>query len=211
MTDRVPSYLQMFQSLLPSGQAWNRDRNSNLTGLLKVASVEFSKIHGRADDLLNEAHPTTTLELLEEWETEYGLPDTCTGAEDTIQERLAALVNKVTSLGGQSLQYFLDVATRLGYAITIEEFRPLVCGEARCGLGQMTEGQIITSYGTTDQEDIRFNLKVAVIEDRVTWFRCGVSECGDHLAEFANATDLECVLNQKKPAHINLIFAYVGD
>lgn len=209
MTDRIPAYLQMLQSLLPEGQAWNREKDSNTTALLTVFASELSKIHQRADDLIIESDPRSTLEALTDWEDEAGLPDTCTGATDTIQERRSALVNRITSEGGQSLGYFLDIAAALGYEITIEEFRPFVCGQSQFGLGQVTEGQVITTYGITDHVDIRFNLKVTVLGSRVTWFRCGVSELGkDHLAKISNAADLECVLRQRKPAHTNLIMAY---
>lgn len=209
--DRTPSYLQMLQGLLPSGQAWNREPDSNLTVTLSIMASEFSKIHSRADDLINEADPRSTSEMLEDWESVAGLPDTCTGAEDTIQERRHALTNKITSQGGQSRAYFLGIAENLGYDITIEEFRPFVCGLSECGLGQLSEGQFITTYGITDQEDIRFNWKVAVLGPRVTWFQCGASECGkDPLAKISFAADLECVFRQKAPAHTNLIFSYEG-
>lgn len=209
MTDRIPAYLQMLQSLLPEGQAWNRERDSNTTALLTVSASELSKIHQRADDLIIESDPRSTLEALTDWEDEAGLPDTCTGAEDTIQERRKSLVNRITSEGGQSLGYFVQIAESLGYEITIEEFRPFVCGQSQCGLGQMTEGQITTTYGITDQADIRLNWRVTVIGSRVTWFQCGVSELGkDPLAKITNAADLECVLRQIKPAHTNLIVAY---
>lgn len=209
MIDRIPAYLQMLQSLLPEGQAWNRDKDSNTTSLLAVTASELSKLHQRTDDLVVESDPRSTLETLTDWEETAGLPDTCTGAEDTIQERRAALVNKITSQGGQSLGYFIQIAERLGYDVTVEEFRPFVCGQSQCGLGQMTEGQVITTYGITDQEDIRFNWRVTVLGSRVTWFRCGVSEVGkDPFAKINTAADLECVLRQMKPAHTNLIVAY---
>lgn len=209
MSDKTQSYLMMFQSLLPSGQAWNRESGSSTTNLLTVMSSEFAKIHGRADDLLNEADPRTTIELLSDWESNLGLPDTCTGGFNTIQERRDAVVQKVTMTGGQSAQYFKDVAAAIGYEIEIAEFRPFVCGLSECALTENIQGNTTLIYGITDQEDIRFNWRVTVLGSRVTWFSCGVSELGkDHFAEIANASDLECLLNRIKPSHTNLIFSY---
>lgn len=209
MADKTESYLMMFQSLLPIGQAWNRESGSSTTNLLTVMASEFSKIHGRGEDILNEADPRTTIELLSDWEIELGLPDTCTGGFDTIQERQSAVVQKFTMTGGQSPQYFKDVAAAIGYEIEIAEFRPFVCGLSECGLNENTQGNTTLIYGITDQEDMRFNWRVTVLGSRVTWFSCGVSELGkDHFAEFTVANDLECLLNRIKPSHTNLIFAY---
>jgi uncharacterized protein YmfQ (DUF2313 family) len=112
---RDEAYLAMLQSLLPVGQAWTRAPEANLTKLLLAVAAELSKIHGRADDLINESDPRTTLEMLADWEITAGLPDTCTGGEDTIQERRAAVVQRITSTGGQSRSYFLSIAAVLGY------------------------------------------------------------------------------------------------
>lgn len=212
MIDRIAAYFQMFQGLFPPGQAWLIEKGSKMAAIVSVMAAEFSKVHARSDDLLRESDPRTALETLPEWETDYGLPDTCTGSEDTIQERRNALLNKINAQGGQSLGYFLGMAAMLGYDIRIEEFRPMVCGMARCSLGNPAEGQIITRYGITDQTDIRFNWRVSVLEPRVTWFRAGVSRAGkDHLAEISYAADLECLFNNLNPAHANLIFSYSGD
>lgn len=210
MTERIPSYLEMLQSLLPVGQAWNRENDSNTTALLTIYASELSKVHQRLDDIVQESDPRSPLETLADWETVAGLPDTCTGAETTIQERRTALVNKITSQGGQSLGYFLSLCQDLGYEVTVEEFRPFVVGQSECGLGQVTEGQFIITYGITDQDDIRFNWRITVLDQRVTWFRAGVSELGkDPLARISAATDLECVLHRCMPAHTNLIMAYL--
>ena len=199
----------MLQSLLPEGQAWNREKDSNTTKLLTVSATELSSIHDRADDLLREADPRSTREALVDWEEQVGLPDTCTGEEDTIQERLSALLNKLTLQGGQSLQYFSDIAESLGYQINITEYRPFECGKSECGLGQVTDGKYITVYGITNQEDIRLNWTVTVLGPRVTWFECGLSELGKApFAKITQAADLECFLRRIMPAHTNLIFSY---
>ena len=65
-----------------------------------------------ADQILIEADPRTTIQFFTDWERIAGLPDSCCGtdAASTLAERRARLVEKITSTGGQSRQYFIDLA-----------------------------------------------------------------------------------------------------
>ena len=192
------AYLIFLQSLLPPGQAWTTDHMAALTKVLDVIAGEFSRIHIRTDELLREADPRNTVEMLADWERVAGLPDTCTGDLETLQERRTALVQKVTGIGGQSKAYFQSIAESLGYEVEIDEFRPFICGISHCG--------DILNGG----HDVRYNWRVRVLEPRITYFRTGLSRCGERLMSIRAAEDLECILNRLKPAHTNLIFAYEG-
>lgn len=192
------AYLHSLQALLPQGQAWTREPSANLTKVLNVLAAELAKVDSRIQRMHSEADPRTTIEMLTDWETMAGLPDTCTPAAVTYQERIAALVDKVTRLGGQSPAFYIGIAERLGYEIEIEELRPFICGHSECG-EELNGG-----------DDIRFQWVVRVLGARLTEFFCGVSECGDALGEFDQAVDLECILRLLKPAHTNLILSYEG-
>lgn len=192
------SYLHSLQALLPQGQAWTREPGADLTKVLDIIAAELAKVDGRIQKLHSEADPRTTIEMLTDWETTAGLPDTCTPAALTYQERIAALVDKITRLGGQSPAFYIGIAERLGYEVEIEEFEPFICGHSECG--------DVLNGG----DNIRFQWSVRVLGPRLTEFYCGVSECGDALGEFDQAADLECILRLLKPAHTNLILSYEG-
>lgn len=205
------SYLGLLQDLLPPGPAWIRDMDALLTRILNVAAGELARVHARAINLLNEADPRTASEMLPDWERVCGLPDTCNATASTIQERRAAVHQKWTSRGGQSNQYWKEIADRLGYEIEITEFRPFICGASECGAGIFDGPYSKRSVGLTNDHDIRFYWSIKVLGPRVTWFQCGASECGiDPLAKISRAEDLECQIKRLMPAHTELIFAYEG-
>ena len=70
-----------------------------------------------------EADPAKAVQLLTDWESEYGLPDPCTPASPTLQQRHSALLAKITASGGQSPAYYESVAAAMGYTIAIVEYR----------------------------------------------------------------------------------------
>lgn len=193
-------YLDMLQGLLPQGAPWPRDPDTTLTKLLSALAAALAALDVRADDLVEESDPRAAFELLPDWERAFGLPDSCTGEADTLQERRDELAARLTGLGGQSRQFFIDLADRLGYAgVTIEEFRPFIAGLGRCADDLLNGGH-----------EVRFNWKVRVPGPRATLFRCGESQIGDKLGQIDRAADLECLLTRLKPAQSSLIFAYEG-
>lgn len=70
-------YLRQLQSLLPPGPAWPKDDGATLTRLFGALSSELARVDGRAWQLVEEADPRTTGELLADWERSAGLPDIC--------------------------------------------------------------------------------------------------------------------------------------
>lgn len=186
-------YANQLRALLPRGEAWRAERGSLMDSLLLAIATEFARIDARGGDLLNEADPRTTVELLEDWERVLGLPNPCITEEQTNAQRRAAVVEKVRRLGGQSVAYFLQVAESLGYDITITEFRPFVAGS--------DAGDPLTNG------DWIFTWQVNGPEVTTTDFKVGVSAVGEPLRTWGNE-ELECVINQLKPAHTHVLFAY---
>lgn len=190
-------YREQLKALLPPGQAFPRDPGTTLHDLLDGMSIELSRVDGRANVLPQEANPATAAELLPDWERVAGLPDKCSGVlEETLQGRRNALLTKLTSTGGQSADYFIELAASLGYTVTIEVFRPFRVGRSRVG-DSLTNGPWA------------FTWLVRAPEVSVTSFRVGRSAVGERLRTWGNDT-LECKLNQLKPAHTIALFAY-GD
>jgi uncharacterized protein YmfQ (DUF2313 family) len=160
-------------------------------------SIELARVDGRGEALPGEANPADTNELLVDWERVAGLPDKCAGVlEETLQGRRNALLTKLSSTGGQSAAYFIELAASLGYTVTIEQFRPFRVGMSRAG-DSLTNGAWV------------FTWLIRAPEVTVTSFRVGRSAVGERLRTWGNDT-LECKINQLKPAHTIALFAY-GD
>lgn len=193
------AYLTQALALLPQGRAWPRDEDALLTRFWHGVAGKLAVVQADACALLNvESYPCASLDLLGDWERVLGLPDPCVTAALTVIERQLTVCAKLATQGGQSRAYFAAVASALGYAITIEEFRPFVCGLSACG-DPLFGGH-----------DTRFYWRVRVPGPRTTRFRTGISRAGERLLEIARAEDLECVLDRLKPAHTVLLFAYQG-
>lgn len=193
MTDE--DYLHQLQSLLPLGSAWTRDPDATLTQLLLALAQEFGRVDQRGVDLIAEADPRTTSELLSDGERVAGLPDTCLTAGQTIQQRRVALVSKLTGMGGQSRQYFIALAASLGYpGAAISEFRPLNCND-HCDDAMNDESERFTW---------RINLPNSA--GGVYIMNCN-STCSDALGSWGDEV-LECRINHLKPAHTTVLFAY---
>jgi uncharacterized protein YmfQ (DUF2313 family) len=190
-------YFTQLQALLPQGPIWARDEDGVLNRQFQAWAQELARIDARIEALLNEANPRVTNELLPDWERVAGLPDTCVTVAQVYQQRINALVSKLTTLGGQSRQYFIDIATALGYeSTTIEEFQPFLCGENACGDALWSE---------SDKFVWQLNLQS---DGSITYFSCGDSACGDALQAWGDEV-IECRINKFKPAHTTAIFAYV--
>ncbi len=188
-------YLSQLQKLLPRGPAWPTEDEAALTKLLHAFADELARVDARAEDLVEEADPRTTAELLSDWERAFGLPDPCASTPDTTSERLAALVAKVTNVSGQSPRFYIDLAASLGYTITITEFKPFVAG-GEAG-DELTNGDWIFAW------------QANAPETSITAFVAGDGTAGDPLRDWGNDL-LECALTRLKPAHTNVLFAYGG-
>lgn len=191
-------YLQQAQALLPPGPAWTREPEANLTKLLSAFAEVFAAVDARAKYLADEVNPLNSLELLPDWERVCNLPDACTDyADKTIDERRNDVINRLNESASPTWAYFEQVARRLGYDISFMELRPFICGLSRCS-------DMLNGAGT-----VRYNFITIMIQgSRTAYFRAGVSRCGDRLGTIRRATELECIFNRIKPAHIQFIFSY---
>lgn len=124
----ISDFLQALQNLLPRGRAWPRDSESLLTKVLTGLAPTYARLAARDNQLILEALPSTTTELLPEWELTLGLPDPCAGEAPTIEARRAQVVARFANDGGQSATFFIGYALTLGYVITITVYTPWTFG-----------------------------------------------------------------------------------
>ena len=195
-------YKKLLLSLLPAGNI-AKDEDSNNAMLLGLIASELSRIDAAAYDLIKEADPRTTEALFQEWEDFAGLPDPCSPADLTKEERRNRLIQKLTSEGGQSRAFYEQASADLGYDVTITEYRPFTCGISQC---IAPSDDVFIAIMPPEH---RFVWSVTVHGDRLTWFKCGVSEVGvDPMLKITAATDLECIFQKLKQSHTHLNFIY---
>lgn len=194
------AYQQQLDALLPPGRLWAGLRGDPLLqSLLLGLGDEFARTEASADELLDECDPRTTVELLPDWEAFAGLPDKCAGAGTTIQERQDALTQRLTAIGSLDFDFYQSVATKLGYQVTLRDFKPFRCGVSQVGTDEL------------NPVESRFHWDVNVPGPRITHFRCGQSQVGtDPLTKISRATDLECMFKRLKATGSVLTFTYSG-
>jgi uncharacterized protein YmfQ (DUF2313 family) len=194
------AYAAQMAQLLPKGAAWAFAADGVFARLLLALAAEFARIDSRALDLIEEADPRTTLELLPDWERVAALPDACTGAPDEVSERQAALHQKLAGLGGQNKASFIEVAARLGYQVEIEEHYP-----ARIGI---RIGEPLNSPDWAFAWTVHVRPFEGYLEESTF---LAVAEIGDRVGvrlRGFGAVDLECVIRRMAPAHTKVLFAY---
>jgi uncharacterized protein YmfQ (DUF2313 family) len=132
----------------PPGFAWTRDEGSNWDNLFTPAAAEQVLFEQAAEAMLIEATPNTAVQLLPDYERVLG-PDPCLGpAPATIEQRQQSVFSRWTELGGASRQHFIDLAAKLGYAITIQEFAPPRAGQIRAGF-RVYDPRVIFTWRVT--------------------------------------------------------------
>jgi uncharacterized protein YmfQ (DUF2313 family) len=232
-------YAEAMQALLPQGQAWPRNNESMLMRVVRGLTRIWEDFEIRASHLLeHESDPRITVELLPDWERNWGLPDPCYEAPQSVYERQNELVRRMTIVGAQSREFFISLAASIGYTITISEYRPFFiamdcCGDGRV-YGVVTSGQpmrnqwhqkILAPNGVDDVAQgqlsaypnyglglaARYSWTVHVGLAKLVWFRCASGQCGiDPHLRIGIADDLECLLNRWKPGHTQIVFDYSG-
>jgi uncharacterized protein YmfQ (DUF2313 family) len=188
-------YTDQLTKLLPPGRAFTRALGSTLRALLAGIAREIARVHRRALMLKDETDPRFTSELLADWERFLGLPSECAPSDLSSVERRDAVVTKYTEKGGQSRQFFIDLAASYGYNVTITEYREAKAGIARAG-------DAISNGPWVHRWDI--NAPAVTVTSRL---RAGGST-GDALRIFSRETSFACEIRRRKPAHTIVEFIF---
>jgi uncharacterized protein YmfQ (DUF2313 family) len=203
-------YAQALIDLLPRGQAWPRDPGSTMIQALTGLAMFYGYVDGRAADLLEtESDPRATLELLPDWERNWGLPDPCFQETTTIGERRDILVMKMTMLGGQSRDFFFSVAEFMGYSIFIEEYSPFMVGISQCGDTSALSQDRKSPRWQIGRPEMRFYWTIHVTNASLNWFRASQGQAGvDPHLRIGLFLDQNCLFNRWKPAHTEIVYSY---
>jgi len=178
---------------LPQGQAWPRHEDSALMKTVRGLAQIWGFVDSRAADLLEiETDPRKTTEMRLDWERNWGLPDPCLPDPPTDEDiRREELVFKMTLLGRQDRQFFIDYAERIGETITIREYAPYMCGVSRVG-------DTRRPATSDDPGDKYFRWQLGPPWMRFYW-----------TVELERVdSGVECILTRYKPAHTDVVFTY---
>ena len=183
------------QTLPPPGRAFPRDAGTLMAAVFTPPSDALQNVRAAALQLANtETDPSQTTLLLTEFEADWGLPDPCSVASASTDQRRASLLAKMASQGGQSRAYYIAVAALLGFAVTITEFKTF-------DLGVSSWGDPLAGPGW------QFVWQVNAPTITVSYFELGESSWGDAFWTVGN-TELECRIRAIAPAHTLVIFSY---
>ena len=185
-------YAAMLRKLLPRGVIWTASPESNLARLLAAFGAELARLEGDVQRLLRELDPQQTLEALEDWEEELGLPDECFLTE-TIEARREAIVRKLQRGGFMNASFYVELARSHGYeSAVVEEPHPFHAGS-------------LTGDRVYSESFVYVFYVVVSASDSVHFFRAG-SIAGERLREWDMS--LECVMQKTKPAHTRVFIIY---
>lgn len=188
-------YKQQLAALAPPGLAWPVDESDAVMArLFHALADEAGRVDARGEVLIEEVDPRSSVELLLDWARVVGLPDPCSGWPPTTEGIRNAILERLTTPGGQSPQYFIDLAAKHGFTITIEEYEPF----------RVDDGHV---DDLLNGDDVNFLWTVHAPEETSIPFRVDSSGVDESLDYFGNA-ELECLINRFKPAHTRVIFAY---
>ena len=191
------AYAAQLAQLLPQGAAWPREPDTVLANLVSALAEDPARLDAAMHALLTELDPSQALLMLEEWERVCGLPDECSQPGETIAERREAIVAKLSAQGGQTPEYFSELATLLaGAPCTVREYRPFRAGMSAVG-DPLSNGDWV------------FAFTVQAPQVPVRSFAVGRSAVGEPLRKWGNER-LECTIRRLAPAHSIVTFTY-GD
>lgn len=198
MTDLTPwtteDFADSFQRHMPTGPVWPRDPDTTQRAAVEALMPTYVRSWAVACDIPAETLPASATFLLPEWEASLGLPDPCAGPDQSIEQRQAHVVARLTAQDGPSIPSLTAFAAALGYTITIEEFAParadVTCADDPC-------------Y----EPEWAFVWRIHAPTTTLEYASADVSFADDPLLTFGNAV-LECELQRLAPAHTILQFVY---
>lgn len=203
------AYASFLRKLFPQGWAWNQEPDSVFGALLSAIASEPARIELRGYDFLREMHPLETFEMLDNWERLLGIPDECTpdSYSPSLFERRVRVLQKLTTGGGQTAEFYKLIASQLGYNIEvldIKNFRAFQAGISSAG-EPLTNS--VDSNGDPNDAGWAYAFNVVAPAEFVRYFQAGQSTAGDPLVYASNET-LECVIRRFAPAHTSPIFSF---
>lgn len=117
----IEQYTNSLARYLPGGDlfASRYADGSTLRRLLRGFAEELFRTNGLIKEYCEQIIPDETVKFIGEWESALGIPDDCFSGTGTMDERRLHVLVKLASLGVQTQQDFIDLASLFGVEITI--------------------------------------------------------------------------------------------
>lgn len=155
-----------------------------------VEGRQLDRSEADATLLLREMFPDNTVDYLTTWEKLLGV---IPASDAKRSERINEILYRLRSLGRLDIQFFIDIAATVGYAITIIELKPLMAGWAQSGQEVMAE------Y-------VRWIWCVTISDGFTQYARAGAAAAGEPIEWYRDKRHLDDIFNDLKPAHTLVIF-----
>lgn len=210
--EKIAKYKQLLVDLLPFGRLWDVRNQPVLSALLGAMAPELARADDRIQDMLREADPRQTFELLEDWQRLLGLPDECTPLGATLEEQRNQVVQKYTSVGGISGAYYEFLTAQLGFPSVVTKPLPFRVGRSRVGDALTNDFDVPFTVGMPIGSSLHdvgwlFYFNVDVPASAAEVFEVGSSTVGEPLRSFHNEL-IECTIKKLKPAHAGVTFTF---
>lgn len=198
MVTKVRSLAEQARSVanyLPGGPLYGSKNSSgsNLQKLLLGLGQELLISDGYIREYEKEILPDQTVQFLEEWEKAVGIPDTCFFLEDTIAERRTNVLIKLASLGVQTVDDFLNLASLFGVTLTVEP------------MSVSSVFPLVFPFSLLSETEARFTILVEFTATTPNSFPMTFPiSFGDPVIQ-----TVECLFRKLKPANCDLVFREV--
>ena len=114
-------HTQRLADYMPGGRLF-RSKNiadSNFRKLLRGLSHELFTADGLLRDFQQDINPNVTTYFLNEWEQALGIPDDCFPGSGTEDERRRDILIKLSALGIQTVDDFVELAAVFGITVDV--------------------------------------------------------------------------------------------
>ncbi len=192
----IEQYTNSLADYLPGGCLFASASvsNSNFRKLLRGMAGELFRSNGLLKEYSEQIIPDQTVKFIEEWESSLGIPDDCFSGTGTLTERRRDILVKLASLGVQTAQDFVDLATTFGITVTVGP-----------GINEITFPLTFPVVMFSTLKDARFTIVVRFTVEAANRFPL-VFPITFGSGEIAI---LECLFTKLKPANCNIIFQQV--
>ncbi len=192
----LEQHTQALADYMPNGKLFEAKNisNSNFRQLLRGLAGELFTAQGYLITLEQEYFPDATNLFLSEWESALGIPDSCFSGEGTNDERRRDIVTKLSALGVQTDQDFIDLAAVFGVTVAVGP-----------GIDEITFPITFPVVMFTTEQEARFTLVIRFTVESASRFPL-VFPIVFGSGEIAI---LECLFTKLKPANCDIIFQQV--
>ena len=189
------NYKSLLFSLLPP-VSYNRV-GPNLTVELIAEGRQLDDLEHSSTLVRNAITPWLAEDLIVDWERVLEIQVT---VNDSYTQRVERVLLKLSETGGLSINYFINLAKKIGYTIEIVELEPFYADYSRVG-------------DVVYDDDVIWAWQVVVSSSSSSssssfLFRASGSSAGERLLKFGDPI-IETLFEDLKPAHTFVYFSYL--